>query len=36
MSDKEKLMEHISKMLEGANEKEMRLIYIAAREILRK
>lgn len=36
MTDHEKLREVINKMMEGANEKEMRLVYIAAREILRK
>ena len=36
MTDREKLREAINKMMEGANEKEMCLIYIAVREILRK
>lgn len=36
MNDKEKLMEHISKMLEGASEEQLHLVYIVAREILKK
>lgn len=36
MSDKETLMARITKQLEGANERELRLIYIAVREILRR
>lgn len=35
MSDREKLVEQIESKLEGATEQELRLIYIAVREILR-
>lgn len=35
MSDREKLIEQIKRKLEGATEQELRLIYIAVREILR-
>ena len=36
MNDKEKLMDHVKRMMAGASEKEMRLVYIAVREILKK
>lgn len=36
MNDKEKLEAIVKKMLDGASEKEMRLVYIAVREILKK
>ena len=36
MNEKEKLEEIVKKMMDGASEKEMRLVYIAVREILKK
>lgn len=36
MSDNEKLMDYVKRMMAGASEKEMRLVCIAVREILRK
>jgi hypothetical protein len=36
MKEKEKLEAIVKEMLDGASEKEMRLVYIAVREILKK
>lgn len=36
MEEKEKMIEAIKKLLEEAGEKEVRLIYIAAKEIARR
>lgn len=36
MSEKERLTELVQEMICGASEKEMRLVYIAVREILSK
>jgi hypothetical protein len=36
MNDKEKLAECVKQMMDGASEKEMRLVYIAVRGILKK
>ena len=36
MDDKEKLVEYIKELLDEANEKQLRLLTIAAREIVRK
>lgn len=36
MNDKEKLIEQINKMMDGADYKDVRLAYIAVREILSK
>ena len=36
MNDKEKLIEQVNKMMAGADYKDIRLVYIAVREILSK
>lgn len=36
MNDKEKLIEQVNKMMDGADYQDIRLVYIAVREILSK